>query len=58
MNLSRKILRMVDLRVHHYLAGANASSRLHRVHSIESLASEHVEFKAVCQGEKTAKNSS
>jgi len=49
---------MVDLRVHHYLAGANASSRLHRVHSIESLASEHVEFKAVCQGEKTAKNSS
>jgi hypothetical protein len=48
MNLTRKTLRLVDLRVRHYLDGLTltASQRLCRVHSIESLAVEHNDFKA------------
>ena len=58
MNLTRKLLRAVDLRVHHYMAGqSSASSRLGRVHSIESLAWDHSSFKSFCPVEKTAKNS-
>jgi hypothetical protein len=47
MKLRRKFLRMVDLRVQHYLAGqrSNATSRLSRLHSIESLASDHSDYK-------------
>jgi hypothetical protein len=43
MNLTRRLIKLVDLRMHHYLAGekTDASSRLHRVHSIEELALDH-----------------
>ncbi len=47
MNLTRKLIKMVDLRMHHYLAGekSDSSSRLHRVHSIESLALDHNDYR-------------
>jgi len=43
MNLTRKLIKMVDLRLYHYLAGEKLDtvSRLHRVHSIEELALDH-----------------
>jgi hypothetical protein len=43
MNLTRRLIKLVDLRMHHYLAGEkmDSSYRLHRVHSIRELALDH-----------------
>ena len=55
MNLSRKLIKMVDLRLYHYLAGEklDTSSRLHRVHSIEELALDHNEFRPFSPAKKS-----
>jgi hypothetical protein len=55
MNLTRKLIRLVDLRMHHYLAGekTDSSARLHRVHSIEELAVDHVNFRTFYPAKRT-----
>lgn len=60
MNIRRKFLRMIDLRVNHYFAAQRSSnaSRLGRQHSIESLASDHSELTNFSRLEKTAENTS
>ena len=57
MNLTRKLIKLVDLRMHHYLAGEKSDApHLHRVHSIESLAVGHTGFKPFCQAKKGAES--
>jgi hypothetical protein len=60
MNIRRKFLRMIDLRVNHYFAAQRSSgtSRLGRLHAIESLASDHSELRNPPRLEKTAENAS
>jgi len=60
MNLRRKFLQTLDLRVNQYRAGQRSTSsyRLGRLHSIESLASDHSDFKTFPSTEKTTENAS
>jgi len=55
MNIRHKFLRTLDLRVQQHLAGQRAftSYRLGRLHTLESLVSDHAEFKSTAQLEKT-----
>jgi len=59
MNLRRKFLQMVDLRVQQHRAGqrATTSYSLGRLHSIESLAADHSDFKSYRSTEKLAEHS-
>jgi hypothetical protein len=56
MNIRRKFLRMVDLRVHHYFVGRKSigASHLGRVHPIESLAHDSSDAKTFSLAEKSA----
>jgi hypothetical protein len=57
MNLTRKLIRLVDLRMHHFLAGEKFdASRLHRVHSIEELAVDHSHFKTFYPAKRTGES--
>ncbi len=60
MNIRRKFLQTLDLRVKQHLAGqrATTSYSLGRLHTLESLASDHSEFKSTAQLEKTFDSSS
>jgi hypothetical protein len=58
MNIRRKFLRMVDLRVNHYFAAQRLGgpSRLATLHSTESLAPDHSELTNFSRPEKSAEN--
>jgi hypothetical protein len=60
MKTRRKFLQMLDVRVRQSLSGhrPTSTSSLHRVHSIESLATEHADFKAFSPVGATAEISS
>ncbi len=59
MNLTRKLIRLVDLRMHHFVSGekSDASSRLHRAHSIEELAVDHTHFRTFYPAKRTDETS-
>ncbi len=59
MKLRRKFLQMIDLRVHQYRAGlvSTNSYRLGRLHSVESLATGHSDFKGFASSEKVTESS-
>jgi hypothetical protein len=55
MKTSRKFLQMLDLRVRQHRAGLvpTTTYRLGRLHTIESLAADHAEFKATEKNAET-----
>ncbi len=60
MNIRRKFLRMLDLRVNHYLVTQKmgGTSRLGRLYPIETLTSDHGENAPFSRLERTTENTS
>lgn len=58
MNTTRKMLRLVDLRVQRYLAGrVQIGSQLGREHSIQSLAEDSSDYKAFSLAKRAGEGS-